>query len=33
MTTRILLMFSVLTLLAPGALLAGAADNAPVVRY
>ena len=33
MTTRILLMFSVLTLLAPGALLAGAADTAPVVRY
>jgi len=33
MTTRILLMFSALTLLAPGALLAGAADTAPVVRY
>jgi len=33
MTTRILLMFSVLALLAPGALLAGTADTAPVVRY
>jgi uncharacterized protein (DUF302 family) len=33
MTIRILLTFSVLTLLTPGALPAGAADNTPAVRY
>ena len=33
MTTRILVTFSFLALLAPDALLAGAADTAPVVRY
>ena len=33
MTTRSLLVLSVLTLLAPGSLLAGTADSAPVVRY
>jgi len=33
MTMRILLTFSVLTLLAPGSLLAGATDTTPVVRY
>ena len=33
MAMRILLTFSVLTLLVPGALLAGDADTAPVVRY
>jgi uncharacterized protein (DUF302 family) len=33
MTMRILLTFSVLALFAPAALLAGATDTAPVVRY
>jgi hypothetical protein len=33
MTMRSLLTFSILTLLVPGALLAGATDTAPVVRY
>ena len=33
MAMRILLTFSVLTMLVPGALLAGATDTAPMVRY